>query len=138
MCSRACSHGLVGCLTLNIFSPRRAIGAWLQVRFAFSAPSPENVCPAAGPASAEATAWQAEGVIMNRIIDAIEKEQQKSDGTQFAVGDRDRKSTRLNSSHPSISYAVFCLKKKKKKTRKNKKKKKKQKKKKKKKKKKNK
>src|SRR5699024_12014672 len=31
-----------------------------------------------------------------------------------AVGeDRDRKSTRLNSSHVSISYAVFCLKKKK-------------------------
>src|SRR5215212_11352414 len=32
------------------------------------------------------------------------------------VGDRrDRKSTRLNSSHLGISYAVFCLKKKKKK-----------------------
>src|SRR5690348_18126705 len=30
----------------------------------------------------------------------------------------DRKSTRLNSSHPSISYAVFCLKKKKKKKKK--------------------
>src|SRR5215204_7379266 len=29
--------------------------------------------------------------------------------------DRDRKSTRLNSSHTVISYAVFCLKKKKKK-----------------------
>src|SRR2546421_12667716 len=29
---------------------------------------------------------------------------------------RDRKSTRLNSSHDQISYAVFCLKKKKKKT----------------------
>src|SRR5699024_11264424 len=28
-------------------------------------------------------------------------------------GSRDRKSTRLNSSHVSISYAVFCLKKKK-------------------------
>src|SRR2546422_3313340 len=28
-------------------------------------------------------------------------------------GDRDRKSTRLNSSHGYISYAVFCLKKKK-------------------------
>src|SRR5258708_23102572 len=27
-------------------------------------------------------------------------------------GDRDRKSTRLNSSHQIISYAVFCLKKK--------------------------
>src|SRR5690348_17491703 len=30
------------------------------------------------------------------------------------LGGQDRKSTRLNSSHPSISYAVFCLKKKKK------------------------
>src|SRR4051794_41577207 len=28
------------------------------------------------------------------------------------VRSQDRKSTRLNSSHPSISYAVFCLKKK--------------------------
>src|SRR5947199_1573976 len=30
------------------------------------------------------------------------------------IGSRDRKSTRLNSSHLGISYAVFCLKKKKK------------------------
>src|SRR5947207_8274985 len=30
------------------------------------------------------------------------------------LGDKDRKSTRLNSSHTVISYAVFCLKKKKK------------------------
>src|SRR2546427_8494872 len=29
------------------------------------------------------------------------------------IADRDRKSTRLNSSHSQISYAVFCLKKKK-------------------------
>src|SRR2546422_2357626 len=37
-------------------------------------------------------------------------------GTQFLVlRDADRKSTRLNSSHGYISYAVFCLKKKKKK-----------------------
>src|SRR5690348_18217510 len=28
------------------------------------------------------------------------------------IASADRKSTRLNSSHPSISYAVFCLKKK--------------------------
>src|SRR5205085_12674877 len=33
------------------------------------------------------------------------------------LGFRDRKSTRLNSSHSQISYAVFCLKKKKKQTR---------------------
>src|SRR5437660_12570541 len=37
-------------------------------------------------------------------------------GTIFEHGQRqDRKSTRLNSSHVAISYAVFCLKKKKKK-----------------------
>src|SRR3712207_8677589 len=30
----------------------------------------------------------------------------------LAVAGRDRKSTRLNSSHANISYAVFCLKKK--------------------------
>src|SRR5258708_28290821 len=33
---------------------------------------------------------------------------------QIDVAQRDRKSTRLNSSHQIISYAVFCLKKKKK------------------------
>src|SRR5690554_7570605 len=44
-------------------------------------------------------------------------------GKTFIVGtqkpeelEKDRKSTRLNSSHVRISYAVFCLKKKKKKT----------------------
>src|SRR5436305_7220808 len=34
-------------------------------------------------------------------------------GRQAHPGRRDRKSTRLNSSHVRISYAVFCLKKKK-------------------------
>src|SRR5207245_5759063 len=41
---------------------------------------------------------------------------QNSDGTYsllLNIGTPDRKSTRLNSSHGSISYAVFCLKKKK-------------------------
>src|SRR5438876_9794519 len=33
--------------------------------------------------------------------------------TRARLRQEDRKSTRLNSSHPSISYAVFCLKKKK-------------------------
>src|SRR5438309_2404659 len=34
-------------------------------------------------------------------------------GRRTGGGRQDRKSTRLNSSHSSISYAVFCLKKKK-------------------------
>src|SRR2546430_4616816 len=36
----------------------------------------------------------------------------RADPEQAAVFRRDRKSTRLNSSHSQISYAVFCLKKK--------------------------
>src|SRR3712207_8193493 len=35
------------------------------------------------------------------------------DVVDVSVGPQDRKSTRLNSSHANISYAVFCLKKKK-------------------------
>src|SRR5437879_9570908 len=35
-----------------------------------------------------------------------------TDISQFRAFDKDRKSTRLNSSHRCISYAVFCLKKK--------------------------
>src|SRR2546430_11388357 len=38
----------------------------------------------------------------------------ESSGRQGRARSRDRKSTRLNSSHSQISYAVFCLKKKKK------------------------
>src|SRR2546430_17274727 len=39
--------------------------------------------------------------------------QERFKSTATGGGDRDRKSTRLNSSHSQISYAVFCLKKKK-------------------------
>src|SRR2546427_2608498 len=47
----------------------------------------------------------------------------REDDSRFAAGCSrpvgDRKSTRLNSSHSQISYAVFCLKKKKKENREN-------------------
>src|SRR5690348_17822994 len=42
-----------------------------------------------------------------------EKEEEGCDREAGEVQGRDRKSTRLNSSHPSISYAGCCLKKKK-------------------------
>src|SRR5690349_22822012 len=44
----------------------------------------------------------------------VEGEVERRRGVLPAVRERDRKSTRLNSSHVEISYAVFCLKKKKK------------------------
>src|SRR3712207_7001965 len=40
----------------------------------------------------------------------VQGRQQRRD--RRLAGQRDRKSTRLNSSHANISYAVFCLKKK--------------------------
>src|SRR5437667_5147446 len=48
------------------------------------------------------------------VLAAVEEEQQRGeepDREQHRV-QADRKSTRLNSSHITISYAVFCLKKK--------------------------
>src|SRR2546427_1378927 len=45
-----------------------------------------------------------------------QKEPQQQQATAPSARRSDRKSTRLNSSHSQISYAVFCLKKKKKKT----------------------
>src|SRR5947208_10806022 len=48
------------------------------------------------------------------VGDGATKTAAAHEGTNFAAVQQDRKSTRLNSSHQIISYAVFCLKKKKK------------------------
>src|SRR5947208_8098812 len=59
----------------------------------------------------------------NRMRSSGRRLQQRKDGSRRVeitkynckrIEDSDRKSTRLNSSHQIISYAVFCLKKKKK------------------------
>src|SRR5690348_2279104 len=53
--------------------------------------------------------------IIGRVEGEKIEEEYTDDRSEAKPGTkRDRKSTRLNSSHPSISYAVFCLKKKKK------------------------
>src|SRR3712207_7479686 len=60
------------------------------------------------------------GKLINPLLEKQEKTYvllNKPRGYLSALSDpegRDRKSTRLNSSHANISYAVFCLKKKKK------------------------
>src|SRR3712207_8801362 len=47
------------------------------------------------------------------LVEAIREEfGRKPSREDYEYGDGDRKSTRLNSSHANISYAVFCLKKK--------------------------
>src|SRR5437879_10354811 len=50
---------------------------------------------------------------MNRIADLrYDRENPRTQRRALVTGALDRKSTRLNSSHRCISYAVFCLKKK--------------------------
>src|SRR5688572_31787583 len=56
--------------------------------------------------------------VKNRLRGAAHHRRERQ--TRRARNDEDRKSTRLNSSHSQISYAVFCLKKKKKKKKKKK------------------
>src|SRR5260221_8523146 len=59
-----------------------------------------------------------EPVVADCVAAALTRPENDFGGCAFAAElasiDQDRKSTRLNSSHTVISYAVFCLKKKKK------------------------
>src|SRR3989475_3755091 len=50
--------------------------------------------------------------VLHRLQGAQHRPPQNRPGEELQA-ERDRKSTRLNSSHSQISYAVFCLKKKK-------------------------
>src|SRR3712207_8046512 len=70
-----------------------------------------------GRRSAPAGAEPRRPVHRNKVISADAAAQIVLDGDTVATGGfvgvgLDRKSTRLNSSHANISYAVFCLKKK--------------------------
>src|SRR3712207_7966636 len=71
------------------FSLLMAAGAFFASSFLFD-----------NPATMQAMGWGGNDTVLYVVED----------------GSKDRKSTRLNSSHANISYAVFCLKKKKKKT----------------------
>src|SRR5258707_10062520 len=52
--------------------------------------------------------------IMRKVVDLPQPEgPTRATNSLSAISRSDRKSTRLNSSHANISYAVFCLKKKK-------------------------
>src|SRR2546428_1872486 len=44
------------------------------------------------------------------VIGEVSEDQSEPSLVAESLGDQDRKSTRLNSSHDQISYAVFCLK----------------------------
>src|SRR5438067_9778789 len=71
--------------------------------------SPTELAATGGPAFDAAQPWGPETPNFNLEVVL------RGDGfglVKFRQPNEDRKSTRLNSSHVSISYAVFCLKKK--------------------------
>src|SRR2546427_6111774 len=75
-----------------------------------------ETCWAGGWCCAPATWWQGDGALWERRDSRHYLWHDPSGASGYSSADRhpDRKSTRLNSSHSQISYAVFCLKKKKK------------------------
>src|SRR3712207_9270574 len=67
---------------------------------------------AAGPGEVR---WDTNGAGLCKLLDTNFAEVRNSGSSEnSSTRQLDRKSTRLNSSHANISYAVFCLKKKKK------------------------
>src|SRR5262245_65882724 len=74
-----------------------------------------HVLPTQNIPLADATASQGGEVSRGHVVDVREIEariHKSRHAAARAFDDEDRKSTRLNSSHLGISYAVFCLKKK--------------------------
>src|SRR5207245_10317973 len=80
-------------------SPNQTIGDWHTSDGFLSTSDPHNVMVVG------------DSLIGGIVQQPLNGSQIGAFGTRFDV--KDRKSTRLNSSHGSISYAVFCLKKKK-------------------------
>src|SRR5437660_9520579 len=56
--------------------------------------------------------WNRGRIVRGNWLDGLRVSKNGTNGQRAGRG-QDRKSTRLNSSHVAISYAVFCLKKKK-------------------------
>src|SRR5260370_8005392 len=102
---------LVGLLTL---AGARAAGQqttgatlWRVAATTLATPAALSVGPAAvlwNPAQTEDSARMQVAVEAIQTPSAVD-----ATGVIVALRARDRKSTRLNSSHTSISYAVFCL-----------------------------
>src|SRR5437762_9396663 len=102
------ARGLFWAVTAPLFITRVALRAWLFCRSAASAPA-IRICSIVGEPEADVEASCSWPCVFSACATRV-----SADGTGGALGafGKDRKSTRLNSSHRCISYAVFCLKKK--------------------------
>src|SRR2546427_13061755 len=117
--TRAC---LAAFVLTSAAVPAHAQQRSFTIEQALSAPFPDELV-AAPAGGALAWVFNAQGVRNLWIATGPDYQgralttYKEDDGQE--IGELDRKSTRLNSSHSQISYAVFCLKKKKKKNNRN-------------------
>src|ERR1039458_1786429 len=116
---------IVSALIAPAGKPAAIIDAWLDGKFTLltcAAHVDELRSTLQKPRVAELVKPHTAGRLVNQVkklaedIDPLPRVQRSPDPTDdflLALSEGDRKSTRLNSSHLGISYAVFCLKKKK-------------------------
>src|SRR2546422_8366132 len=74
----------------------------------------QTIVPSSIRTQARASSWSLPRPFLR--LELVQRRPYGGRADPFGAAVQDRKSTRLNSSHGYISYAVFCLKKKKKKT----------------------
>src|SRR5256886_3209574 len=99
--------------TTGAYFENRNPADWNEVIGCFPRSGPDDVARAVAAAQRGFAQWSKtpapiRGDVLHRVGDLLV---QRKDEIARAMT-RDRKSTRLNSSHSQISYAVFCLKKK--------------------------
>src|SRR2546422_1717889 len=94
----------------------RAVATLVPLLFVVALARPATAQPPLEAARGLLAAWHDDPARIDRARVLLEAEAAADPSADTLVElSRDRKSTRLNSSHGYISYAVFCLKKKKKK-----------------------
>src|SRR2546427_13267552 len=119
------TRGHIGCLLLGITpegveiaaNAARAMGAQFDVLVAAFIKLGSNLAPIGAVAESVPSEmdpdFQPSGALLDKLSAAIDESRARvSRDLILYRTQRDRKSTRLNSSHSQISYAVFCLKKK--------------------------
>src|SRR5207253_10886915 len=110
-------HTYVTCLTPLQISVTSYSFTTTPSPFFCSAPPPHRYLPSfptrrSSDLAAIVSPAKRRGVLFQALLASLANKRQGTSATKNRS--RDRKSTRLNSSHVAISYAVFCLKKKKK------------------------
>src|SRR5690606_41934638 len=99
-----------GVLDLHSFPTRRSSDLFIDFGLVKAGSVTSSSAAGAGSFSAAVMRADHAASVVGRLVKSL-RMPSRSQRPMTLVRGRDRKSTRLNSSHVKISYAVFCLKK---------------------------